>query len=421
MCDRAFGELLNIPRVPSMINANEALRVIVSNTHTLGAEKVGILESMGRTLAEDIVAPEDLPALPNSSMDGFALRSEDVRRASRNHPVALRVVGEASAGNRFRGKVVRGQAIKIMTGGVMPKGADTVVPRELTESSDGKKVEVLQSAPAGQHVRGPGEDIKKGEIVLHAGEAVGPAQLGVLAALGYTRIRAFQKPSVNILATGDELVRVHDAPGPGQIRNSTSYALAGYVLQAGGDPHLLGIVPDRRRRLQKKIEQGLQSDLLLITGGVSVGDHDHVKEVLETVGVRTLFWKVNIKPGRPMLFGRYKKTLVFGLPGNPVSTSVTFLQFVRPALLTMTGRSSPPALRMTAILDHHVQKHDGKMHFMRGILRRCDDGWHVGSAGSQSSGVMTSMTRANCLVLLPEQATGFRTGDRVEVELLSQP
>ena len=300
----------------------------------------------------------------------------------------------------------------------MPRGADSVVPIEDAVELDGGTVQFSQPASPGRYVRKSGEDVKRGEVILNEGTVITPASLGVLAALGRERVRVYKKPRVNIVATGNELVDLLDKPGKGKIRNSTSNGLAGYVAEAGGIPELMGIAGDREKALRKRLSDGLRAHVLLVTGGVSVGKYDLVKETLSALGVEVKFWKVNIKPGRPLLFGVRKSTLVFGLPGNPVSTYVTFLQFVRPALLAMTGSREIQPLRLAAVLDREFSKSDGKRHFLRGIAVRQNGELHVATTGTQSSGVMSSMSKANCLMIIPEDTTNLHRGDRVDIELL---
>ncbi|MBM2839860.1 MAG: moeA [Bacteroidetes bacterium] len=401
-----------------MVNASEALHIILEHTQLLGTEKVPLLDALGRTLGQDVVAEEDIPPFDNSAMDGFAIVCSDTKDATKEHSAVLQVVGESSAGNAFNGAITFGQAVRVMTGGMIPKGADAVVPIEQATVLDEGRVEFTRPAMSGQHIRKRGEDIKNGDAALHSGQMLTPGSIGVLASLGYKRVRVYEKPRVNIVATGDELVDVEDMPGKGQIRNSSSYALAAQVTNAGGVPQILGIVPDKPKKLRKRIAEALDVDVLLITGGVSVGKHDYVKNILADVGVDIKFWKVNIKPGMPLVFGTFKNTLVFGLPGNPVSTGVTFLQFVRPALLRMSGLNDVLPMKYSAVLDEDFTKNDSKRHFVRGIVQRCDGVLHVVTTGTQSSGAMSSLAKANCLIVIPEEVTSLKKGSSVEIELL---
>ena len=407
-----------ISKYTTVLNADKALQTILKETKTLSSEKAKLRNALGRTLAEDIVAAENIPPFDNSAMDGFAVHSADVKKASQKIPITLSVAGESSAGNVFDKKLNQGEAVRIMTGAKLPDGADCIVPIELVKIGDEQKVEFSAPSKAGAHIRRAGEDFKKKEVALSKGELISPAQLGVLASFGYSKVRVVCKPKVNILATGDELVEVADKLSEGQIRNSSSYALAGFVEQAGGEATLLGIVRDKRKRIRKAIKAGLDCDVLLITGGVSVGKYDLVKDILADLGVGIKFWKVNIKPGKPLVFGKFKKTLVFGLPGNPASTSVTYLQFVRPAIHKMLGRFSPGLLRLSAILDEPITKNDGKRHFIRGIATTKGGTLHVCTTGTQSSGAMSSISKANCLIIIPEKISSLKKGSKVEVEML---
>ncbi len=401
-----------------MISASEALQVILQNTPLLSTEKVDLSEVIGRTLARDVKAREDVPSFDNSSMDGFAVASSSLRGATQSRPRTLKIAGESSAGNTFEGQMRSGQAVRIMTGGIIPGGADAVVPIEQVTILGGSRARFTGSIKPGQHVRKRGEDIRKGEVVLHIGRRITPGSIGVLASIGHTNVWVYKKPRVAILATGNELVEVEDRPSKGKVRNGTSLMLAAYVHCEGGDPRLLGIVPDRREHLRNRIKKSLSNDVLLVTGGVSVGKYDYVKRVLEDLEVEIKFWKVNIKPGMPLVFGKHRNTLVFGLPGNPVSTGVTFLQFVRPALRKMVGREDVLPMRHTATLDQDFVKTDGKRHYLRGIARQQKGELHVTMTGIQSSGAMSSLSKANCLLVVPEEQNALRRGDAVEIEFL---
>ncbi len=400
-----------------MINAEEALRIILESTSPLKSEKIKLADAPGRVLADDIVAKEDIPPFDNSSMDGFAVVAVDLINASESKHVSLKILGESSAGNPFRKKLKGGCAVRVMTGGVIPAGSDAVVPIEATNEEGGGRVLFASPARSAQHIRLVGEDIRRGETILERGTVIGPPQLGILASLGHAKARVYRKPLVRILATGDELVEVNKSPKEGQIRNSSTHTLAAYVTLQGGVADSLGIVSDKRKRLKRRIKEGLDADVLLITGGVSVGKYDYVKEVLEELGVEIKFWKVNIKPGKPLVFGQFKRTLVFGLPGNPVSTSVTFLQFVRPALHKMGGRAPSLPMCLTAVIDHDFSKSDGKRHYVRCIVESVDGQLRARSTGTQSSGVMSSMSKANALMIIPEDVAHLQQGDSVQVEM----
>jgi molybdopterin molybdotransferase len=402
-----------------MISFQQALQKIRKEAQPCSTEKVKLRNALHRTLGEDIVAKENIPPFDNSAMDGFALRSNDVRNATKKNVVRLKVVGESSAGSPFDERIGQNESVRIMTGAKIPAGADAVVPIESVEVLDDDTIQVNAPVKAGAHVRRAGEDVRKKETVLRKGEFLAPARIGLLASLGYSKVSVARKPRVHILATGDELVQIDDKLNEGQIRNSNSYTLASYVEQTGGEPEVLGIAPDKKKKLRKAVGKALDCDILLITGGVSVGKYDVVKDILERVGVKIEFWRVNIKPGKPLVFGTFGKTLVFGMPGNPVSTSVAFLQFVRPAMRKMLGDVGTTDLQISAILDEPISKHDGKQHFVRGIAASRNGQMHVRTTGTQSSGALSSVAKANCLIIMPEKTMSLKKGSRVLIELLS--
>ncbi|HMK38619.1 MAG TPA: gephyrin-like molybdotransferase Glp [Bacteroidota bacterium] len=404
-----------------MISADEALRIILDAVPPARKENVALRKATGRTAAEDIRAGEDIPPFRNSSMDGYAVRSSELKAASPERPVRLAVAGESSAGHPFEGHFRKGSALRIMTGGKLPGPADAVVPVEIASESGNRSVLFSRPALPGDFVRRPGEDIPRGQRVIAAGDLLTPYHLGVLAATGHAVARVAVRPRVCIVATGDELVRPDRARGAGRIRNSSSYALEGLVRESGGRPRFMGIVRDRKKAIRKMVREGLASDVLLITGGVSVGLHDHVREALSRCGVDIRFWRVNIRPGSPLLFGVSDGTLVFGLPGNPVSTGVTFLQFVRPALRKMLGRNVLFPSQFRALIDGPIAVKEGKRCYLRGIARQEGDLLRVRTTGSQSSGVMSSMLKGNCLIILPEGTTDLPSGAAVNIEFLRDP
>ncbi|HUI11467.1 MAG TPA: gephyrin-like molybdotransferase Glp [Bacteroidota bacterium] len=404
-----------------MISAEEALRIILEAVRAVRGETIGVARAAGRTAAEDITCRTDVPPFDNSSMDGFALRSSDVAAAGPGRPVRLALAGESSAGNPFGAKLPARAAVRVMTGGVIPRGADTVVPLEQAEGAGTGAVLIRAPSRAGSYIRRRGEDIPRGRRVIVRGDLLTPPHIGVLSSLGRTRVSVARRPRTAILATGDELVPPGRIPGPGRIRNSSSYALAGMVEEAGGEPRFIGIARDRKEAIRRKVLRGLAADILLLTGGVSVGARDFVGEVLRDAGVDIRFWKVNIRPGSPLLFGVARRTLVFGLPGNPVSTAVTFLQFVKPALRRMLGQRDVFPFRFAALADESLECGGGKRCYLRGIVRSEAGTLRVRTTGSQSSGVMTSMLAANCLIVLPEGGKALSPGDLVEIELLRDP
>ncbi len=405
-----------------MLSYDEALRIILeATTRELPAETVPLVLSLGRVLAEPIVAAEQLPPFANSAMDGYAVRAADTVDASAERPARLRVIGESAAGSLFSGSVEPGTAVRIMTGGAIPDGADAVIEVESTSEEDGV-VHLRRQVRVGGSVRPAGEDIRLGEEVIPAGKRITPGDVGVLASLGVTNVPVRVRPNVGILSTGNELVEPHRTPGPGEIRNSSAAALHACCMELGAEPIDLGIGRDDREELEEKLEMGLRYDLLITTGGVSAGNYDFVQHLFPELGVEVRFHKVNIKPGKPILFGVYgeddRRTLVFGLPGNPVSSLVTFREFVAPAIRRLLGDRTEP-LRLRARLAEPMVTGDGKRHFIRGILRRDVDGTLVvGKTGTQSSGALSSMSRANALIIVEEGTDRIEAGTEVEIEVM---
>ncbi len=397
-----------------MIDAGTALRIILDSVAPVGRISVALEHATGFVLADPIIAADEIPPFDNSAMDGYAIRAADVRTP----PVVLRIVDHIPAGRPSRRALGEGEASAIMTGAPVPDRADAVVPREWTESAGNDGVRVLQPASEGLNIRRAGADVRRGATVLDAGSLLRPQEIGLLASLGKEFVTVYRRPSVAILTTGDELVQINRPLLDGAIRDSNRYLLSSLARESGGEPIMLGTATDERADLESKIGEGLGADMLVTSGGVSVGDRDIVREVLDSLGVGMKFWKVNIKPGMPLLFGTRGSTPVFGLPGNPVSTMVTFLQFVRPALRKMMGRKDTGSSRFLATLTHAVEKSDGKLHYMRGVLERSGGALTVRSSGPQVSNLLSSLTKANCLIIIPADREIIRAGEQVEVELL---
>lgn len=402
-----------------MISIEEAKTKVLAECSFLPAEYVSLDAALGRVLAESLAANNSLPPFSNSGMDGFAVRAADAVEADVNSPIILKVTDIIPAGHVSSTVIGPGEAAKIMTGAPMPEGADSVIQSEHTEDL-GAEVKILQSVKLGKNVRRAGEDVASGEVVLAAGAELGPAEIGLVASLGYGRVKVHRLPRVAIISTGSELVEV-DAPlTPGKIRNSNSYALRAMCQQLGVEADLLGIVPDDYEATRRIIERGLGYDVLLTSGGVSVGDFDFVKNVQDELGVERRLWGVSMKPGKPMAFGVRGETLVFGLPGNPVSAMVSFLLFVRPALLRLMGhrKASPPIYR--AIMVENVAASDSRTYVVRVRAWREDGMWHVSSTGPQGSGMLRSMVGANGLAFVPGGPQGVRAGDEVDFLLLRE-
>lgn len=399
-----------------MLSVEEALARVLAKAPVLGSEAVALPVAHGRVLAEAIVSERDLPPWDNSSMDGYALRSEDTVSASAAAPVRLRLLGEVPAGATAERPVGPGEAYRILTGAPMPAGADAVVPQEDVRRA-GDLVQVPRRAERGEFVRSRGEDIRRGSPVLSPGTTLGPAALGVLAALGRTVIRVHQRPRVAILSTGDELAELGADLRPGQIQDSNSYTLAAQVREAGAVPLSLGIARDTREDLEEHVRWGLSADVLVSSAGVSVGDRDLVREVMETLGAELDFWKVSMRPGKPITFGTLAGRPFFGLPGNPVSSMVTFELFVRPTLLRMGGHLDlfRPRARVPALAP--LDNPGSRRGYLRVALAESDG--HVGArpTGSQGSAILVSMLLADGLAVVPPD-TRIETGEPVEVILL---
>jgi molybdopterin molybdotransferase len=401
----------------STLTVDEALERVLARIKPLEPAEVGLLDALGAVLVEDAIADTDVPPFRNSAMDGYAVRGVDVAGAG----VRLRVVGEVAAGAVPGRAVGAGEAVRIMTGAPMPDGADTVVRVEDTDN--GSDVVTINTAtPQGVAVRQAGEDLRRGEGVLARGTVLRHAEIGVLASIGRAKVRVIRRPNVAVLSTGDELVDITDSPGPGQIRDANRYSLAAAVRATGCAAFELGIARDSADDLRHALGNAAFGDLIVTSGGVSVGDHDHVKPVVDAMGQMD-FWSIALRPGRPLAFGelRTKRGAVpiFGLPGNPVSALVTFELFVRPALLRMSGRSKLHRPRVTARLIDRIEKPAGLRMFARAIYDA--ETGTVRSTGAQGSGILRSMSLANSLIDLPEATTGAQSGETVSVVLTDRP
>jgi molybdopterin molybdotransferase len=402
-----------------MLTVEEALEKILARIEPLGSEKVSILDALGRVIAEDIYTLRDIPPLDNSGMDGYAVRWEDVEQISQDHPVRLNVTEDLPAGFLATRPVRKGEAIRIMTGAPIPEGADTVVPVEETRK-EGPGVLILNAVAKGDCIRKAGEDVKHGDRVIWAGEPVRPAEVGMLASVKRSFVSVYQKPQVAILCTGEELVDVDEDLVDPKIVSSNSYTLAAQVKDCGAIPIQLGIAKDRKEDIEAKLRQGLHADVLISSAGVSVGDYDFVKEVLLNLGVEMVFWKVAMKPGKPLAFGTLAGKPVFGLPGNPVSSMVSFEQFVRPSLLKMMGHRRLTRPVIEAILKEDIRKEPGRRHFIRASVSFERDRYFVTTTGDQGSGILRSMVKANGLVIIPEEADWVKAGGKVRVQLLDR-
>lgn len=414
-----------------MISVEEALDKVLSYVEVLETEAVPILEAMGQVLAGDIASRIDIPPLDNSAMDGYAMKAGDTQGASGQSPRLLRVIDTVIAGSISQQEVTPGTAIRIMTGAPVPGGADSVIRFEDTDEdrrqgSDTGEIGILCEVNPGKNIRRAGEDIARGAIALRKGTVLRPAEVGVLASLGMSTVEVIRRPVVAVLATGNELVNIDQPLPAGKIYNSNTYSVASLVRRYGGIPRILGIAFDSEESLLNKLGQGLDADMLITSGGVSAGDYDMVKDVLASEGEIT-FWTVRMKPGKPLAFGTFrgvakngkpKRVPHLGLPGNPVSSMVTFELFARPAMLKMMGKKNLAKPVVEAVLEEPAVNTDGRRLYIRAIVTRHDGQYYASLTGPQGSGILTSMSLANGLVIVPEDTASVKAGEVVKVIML---
>lgn len=411
-----------------MLSVEEAYERVMASFAPLDAVEAPLLECLGQTLAEDVTSPLALPPLANSGMDGYALQGADIAGASASSPRRLPVVGIVAAGQLPARAVEAGTAMRIMTGAPVPEGADTVVPFEETDEvqrkSEGRpldEVAVFSEMPAGANVRPAGEDVREGELVLEAGTVVRAAEVGVLASLGLDRARVIRRPVVAVLATGDELETAGTALLGGRIYDSNSFSVAASVVACGGIPRLLGIARDNLEDLHAKLAAASDSDLVITSAGVSKGDYDIVKDVLEQRGTMN-FWSVRMRPAKPLAFGHLRadgrEVPLLGLPGNPVSAMVAFEMFARPAIRAMLGRPLRPRPAVDGVLTGAIRNYDGRRVYARVEVEQRDGVYYATPTGPQGSNILTSMSRANGLAICPEDLPVKEAGEQVRIIML---
>ncbi len=416
----------------AMLSVEDALERILAYFAPLESERRPLLETLGQTLAEDAVAPRDIPPLDNSAMDGYALRSEDIAGASEDSPATLDVTSSIAAGELPSADVEPGAAARIMTGAPIPRGADAVVPFEETDELDRRaagesmnRIGIRTRAPRGADIRPAGEDVRAGDLVLRRGAAIRPSEIGVLASLGFASVSVIRRPVVAILSTGDELLNAGDDYAFGKIYDANSYSVAASVLRCGGVPKLLGIARDNLASMNAKLQEGLEADMLVTSAGVSKGDYDMVKDVLAERG-EIDFWSVRMRPAKPLAFGALRaddgrRVPHLGLPGNPVSAMVAFEQFGRAAINKMMGRGvlRKPVIR--AELDEPIHNTDGRRVYARAVVTKRNGKYRARLTGNQSSNLLTSMTSANGLAVCPEDLPVKSAGETVDVLMLDWP
>jgi molybdopterin molybdotransferase len=379
-------------------------------------ERLSVRVALGRVLAEEVISPVNVPQHDNSAMDGYAVRFDDLKK---DGEATLKVIGTAFAGKPFDGSVGPGRAVRIMTGAVIPQGTDTVIQQERAKIS-GDTVAVAPVTKKGTNTRSAGEDLRQGEPALKRGQPLRPAQIGLLASLGIGEVSVYRKLRVAFFSTGDELVPVGRPLGSGQIYDSNRYTIYGMLTRLGCDVLDMGVIRDDPKAVERAFDEAAQSaDVVITSGGVSVGEADYVKQILERLG-EVLFWKIAMKPGRPLAYGRIGRAHFFGLPGNPVAVMVTFYQFVRDALLCLQGQATVvplPTLKVTCT--SAIKKAPGRTEFQRGVLSRAADGqWTVRTTGEQGSGILSSMSQADCFIVLPTEVGNLPAGAVVDVQLL---
>ncbi len=401
----------------AMIQVDEAREIILSKIATKGVEKVSLDNALGRILAEDIVAQINNPPMDNSAMDGYAVIAADIQPATPDTPVKREVVDNTPAGSVSTVTLTNQQAIRIMTGAPIPQGADAVLMQEDTDKN-GSGIFVNDKAEVGENIRLTGEDVKVGDVVIRKGVTITPSQIGMMAVVGRSNIYVSQRPTVAILSTGDEIIELDGHPTGPCIYNSNGYMLAAQIRSAGGIPCYLGVAMDDEKDLMEKFDWALKCDIVVSSGGVSVGDYDLVKATLEKMGNEMAFWKVAMKPGKPLAFGKIGEVPIFGLPGNPVSSFVSFEQFARPAIKKMMGAKEILPRTVQAKLTRTIHKKTGRLHFMSAIVSWDSGEYTVAPAQEQGSGILKSTVNANGLLVFPLEKDELKNGELVTVQLL---
>jgi len=410
------------------LSVSQALNELLQAFEPLPAEGVRLEEALDRVLAEEIIATSDLPPFDNSAMDGYAVRAEDLEQASKKNPVSLAVIGDVPAGAARLPAIRPGSAVRIMTGAPLPPGADAVVPVEHTTAPEpmaGRPVTdwvtILDTTTSGNHVRHAGHDLRAGERVLPAGHRLRPPDIGILAALGISRPMVHRRPRVAVISTGDELVDLDDEMHPGQVRDSNSFAIAAAVRALGAEALRIGRAGDSQQEIVAKLDTAVRAgvNVILSTAGVSMGALDNVRSAVRARGELT-FWKVNMRPGKPVAFGRYQGVPFVGLPGNPVSALVAFEVLVRPAILRLSGHRLAERETLLATLRDGISS-DGRESYLRARVVWTDRGLEARSVRSQDSSALSSLVEANALMILPAGVRAARKGERVRVWLLGAP
>jgi molybdopterin molybdotransferase len=403
-----------------LLSVEEALNKVLEEITTLGIERVDLLSSLDRVIREDIIAPSDIPLTANSAMDGYAVIAKDLENASSENPIKLEVIEDLPAGYLAKSQITSGQAIRIMTGATIPEGADSVVMVEVTKKFEDKFVEIFESVKVGQHIRLRGEDLKKGDLLIKSGTLLRASQVGVIASVQRPFVKVSRRPVVAILSTGDELVEIEEPLSPGKVVNANSYSLAALVKESGAIPIVQPIAKDNEEEIRNSIKVSLAADFIVSSGGVSVGDYDYVKPALESLGAELKFWRVSMKPGKPLVFGLLSGKPYFGLPGNTVSSMLSFLLFVRPALGKAMGQTPPWTMQeIDVILSSRASSKGDRRTYLRANLSYKEGKFYAQLALKQGSGVSSSMLGANALVILEEGITELKEGSSAKALLIN--
>ncbi|WP_353096979.1 gephyrin-like molybdotransferase Glp [Tissierella praeacuta] len=403
------------------ISIEKANEILLSQDIKTSIIDIKILESLGYVLGEDIISDINMPPFDRSPLDGYALKSEDIKDASKENPVVLEVIDFIPAGYVSSKKIENGQAIRIMTGAKIPEGANIIIKYEDTEFTD-KEVKIFNYIKPNSNIVKMGEDIEVGDMVLKKGHIIGAADIGILATLGRTMVKIYSKPKIAILATGDELVDIDQIPKEGKIRNSNSYTIAAQVKKLGGEPIILGMCNDKIKDIKDKLKSSLElADMVITTGGVSVGDADLVKEAFQEIGGEILFWKVSMKPGTPIAVAKYEDKLIFGLSGNPAAASITFEKFVRPTILRFMGKNKYNLMKVKSTLESQFTKVSNQNRYVRAITYYRDGEFFTKLPSKHSSGILSSLSGTNSLFYIKAGTGPYKNGDKIEVEILNYP
>jgi molybdopterin molybdotransferase len=399
------------------VSLEEALEIILDSVSPLSGEDISIMEASNRVLYEDIVSDIMIPPVDDSAMDGYAIIADNTNRASKNNPIKLKIIGEIQAGGSIIGKQVsKGTAIRIMTGAPIPEGADSVVRFEDTEE-EARCVKIFREVVKHENYRTAGENINKRDHVLCKGDRLSSADVGILASLNYNTVKVYKQPTVSIISTGDELADIGEKTQTSRIRNVNAYTLYSEVRKYNGLPDYLGIVKDTLKDMKEIFSKALMSNVVISSGGVSTGKYDLIKEIYSDLNIEIQFEWVNVKPGRPCVFGKKDNKLIFGLPGNPVPTLTSFIQLVRPALLRLMGAKKIKKPIVNAFLEEDINS--AKVHHLvRGFFTIKNNEFYVSTTGNQKPSVLRSMSAANCLIIIPENITKVKAGEKVAIQLI---